>query len=207
MINIELVKRKYQRNATFYDFVTQAFYGVRKRAIAELSLRNGSTVLDLGCGTGLSFGLVESMIGPGGKIVGVELSPAMLEKAREKISTHHWDNITLIEQNAEAVSLEPASVDAVLSFYTHDIMSSSLAVGRAVQALRPGGIFVAAGSRLVEGSFRWLLNTITLAYANAAITRPLTVNPWIKLAEIIGQLQIQELLLGSAYIASGVKAT
>lgn len=205
MINIEIVKRKYQRNAYYYDFVTQVFSRIRARAIAKLKLKAGETVLDFGCGTGLSFALIEQSIGPRGRIIGVELSPAMLSKAREKIARHKWGNITLIEANAEEVDLPPESVDAVLSFYTHDIMSSRRAVERAVQALRPGGNFVAAGSRLVGGARGWLLDRITLAYARTAITLPLTARPWRHLEDVLGPLKVQEYLLGSSYISYGVR--
>lgn len=207
MINTEMVKRKYQRNAYYYDFVTQAFSRIRERAIAQLRLKPGDTVLDFGCGTGLSFGLIERSIGPGGRIIGLELSPAMLAKAREKISVHRWENINFIEGNAEEVTLLPESVDAVLSFYTHDIMSSPRAVERAVQALRLGGTFVAAGSKLAEGRRGWLVDRITLTYASTAITLPLTVRPWRNLEELLGPLNVQEYLLGSSYIASGVKVS
>lgn len=202
VLDTELAKRKFRRNATFYDFVTQAFAGIRARAINRLELKDGESVLDLGCGTGLSFALLEQAIGPDGKIIGVELSPAMLAKAQEKIADHRWDNITLIEANAEEVDLPQASVDAVLSFYTHDIMSSRRAVERAVQALRPGGRFVVSGSRLAD---KWLLDLITLAYANRAITSPLTVRPWRHLEDILATVTMKPCWFGSSYIAYGVK--
>jgi ubiquinone/menaquinone biosynthesis C-methylase UbiE len=205
MLNLEQIKQKYQRNAYYYDFVTQAFSGIRSQAIAQLELKTGETVLDFGCGTGLSFALIEQSIGPGGRLVGVELSPAMLAKAREKVARHGWQNVTLIEANAEQVALPPASVDAVLSFYTHDIMASRVAVERAVQALRPGGRFVAAGSRIVGSGRGRLLDWITLAYTQTAITQPLTVSPWKRLEDVLGSLRVQEHLQGSSYIAFGVK--
>lgn len=204
-MDVELIKQKYRRNAYFYDFVTQAFSRIRSHAVAELGLKSGEIVLDLGCGTGLSFALLEQSIGPQGGIIGVELSPAMLARAREKIAHHRWENITLIQANAEEVTLPLESVDAVLSFYTHDLMSSRRAVERAVQALRPGGRFVAAGSRLVRGPRGWLLNPITLAYARTAITQPLTVRPWKHLEDLLGSLRVQEYWLGSSYLAYGIR--
>ena len=207
MINIEMVKRKYRRNVYFYDLVTRAFLGIRRQAITQLRLKPGDTVLDFGCGTGLSFSPIEQSIGPAGRIIGVELSPAMLARAREKIALHKWENITLIEANAEEVNLPQGSVDAVLSFYTHDIMSSRRAVEKAVQALRPEGVFVAAGSRLVGGVPGWVLNPITLAYARTAITQPLTVYPWKKLEDLLGPLMVKEYWLGTSYIASVKKVS
>jgi hypothetical protein len=111
----------------------------------------------------------------------------------------------LLEANAEEVDLAPESVDAVLSFYTHDIMSSRRAVERAVRALRPGGRVVASGSRLVGDGRGRLVDPITRAYAGTAITRPLTVRPWQQLEDVLGPLSIEEHLLGSSYVAYGVR--
>jgi ubiquinone/menaquinone biosynthesis C-methylase UbiE len=204
MINAELVQKKYRLNSYYYDFVTQAFAPIRSRAIAQLGLTVGETVLDFGCGTGLSFALLEQAVGPEGRIIGVELSPAMLAKAKQKVAEHDWENITLIEANAEKVDLSPESVDAVLSFYTHDIMASRQAVERAIRALLPGGPFVIAGSRLAG---KLVLDSVTLAYANRAITTPLTARPWKQLEDLLPQLRIEEHWLGSSYIAHGVKLT
>jgi ubiquinone/menaquinone biosynthesis C-methylase UbiE len=112
---------------------------LRAIAIERLALRSGQVVLDFGCGTGLSFDLLQQAIGHRGHIIGVELSPDMLARARSKITDYRWTNVTLIEANVEQIDLQPESVDAVLCFYTHDIMSSSRAVERAVKALRCGG--------------------------------------------------------------------
>ena len=206
MMDIELIKKKYQRNAHFYDLFEQAFARRRAHAVAQLGLKGGETVLDLACGSGLSFAPVEKDIGPNGKIVGVELSPAMLAQAREKIAHHGWENITLIQANAEEVDLPPASVDAVLAFYAYDVMLSRRAVERAVQALRPGGRFVSAGPRLVPGPRGWLLNPITWAVARVAAAQPLVVRPWKHLEDLLGLLTVEEHWLGASYLAHGVRS-
>ncbi len=90
----------------------------------------------------------------------------------------------------------------MLSFYTHDIMSSRRAVERAVRALRPGGHIVVAGSKLAG---KWLLDSITLDYANRAITSPMTTRPWRHLEDLVCPFTIKEHRLGSSYIAYGVK--
>ncbi len=87
ILNVELVRKMYRRHSSYYDLVTQAFASIRSRAIAQLELKIGESVLDFGCGTGLSFALLEQGIGPSGRIAVVELTPAMLAKAREKISS------------------------------------------------------------------------------------------------------------------------
>ena len=204
-MDVEQIKRKYRRNARFYD-LTSRLPDLRAKAIARMELHAGQVGLDFGCGTGLSFDLLEQAIGPQGHIIGVELSPDMLARAREKIARHGWANVSLIEANAEEVDLQSESVDAVLCFYTHDIMSSERALERAVTALHVGGRFVAAGAKRAGGLRGLLLNQITLAYSRPFITNTSgTARPWAHLEDLLGPLDVEERLWGSAYIAHGAK--
>jgi ubiquinone/menaquinone biosynthesis C-methylase UbiE len=59
--------------------------GIRKEAIDTLQLSRGSSVIDVGCGTGASFPYLEAAIGESGTIVGVEPSRHMISKARERV--------------------------------------------------------------------------------------------------------------------------
>jgi demethylmenaquinone methyltransferase/2-methoxy-6-polyprenyl-1,4-benzoquinol methylase len=207
-VNTERIKLKYRWNARFYDLLVRPlplFERLRQKAVARLRPRPGETVVDLGCGTGLSFELLERGVGPQGRIIGVEITPEMLAKAREKVARHGWSNVTLIEANAEEVDLEPASVDAVLCCLTNDIMHSKAAVERAVRALHPGGRFVATGVKLASGLHGRLLDPITRAYSVTAITVPITPAPWAHLEGLLVSLQVTEELWGTAYIAHGVK--
>ena len=77
---------QYRRRASVYDLELALFEPIRRDAIARLELQQGDTVLDVGCGTGLSFALVRQAIGANGKIVGMEQSPEMVAKARARIT-------------------------------------------------------------------------------------------------------------------------
>lgn len=205
-MDIDLVRRKYRWNAALYDLVRGPTARLRDIAIGRLGLRPGATVLDVGCGTGLSFEPLEEAVGPTGRIVGVDVSPDMLAKAREKITTHGWSNVTLIEANAEDATLEPESVDAVLSFYTHDIVSSERAMRVAVRALRTGGPFVAAGVKLTTGVRGLLLNPLTVGYSLPAVTNLSGLQcPWRELERMLGHLDVEEYAGGTAYVARGAK--
>ena len=207
-MNTERIKLKYRRNARFYDLLVRPlplFGRLRAKAVARLGLRPGETVVDLGCGTGLSFELLERGVGSQGRIIGVEITPEMLGKAREKVARHGWTNITLIESNAEDVDLEPDSVDAVLCCLTNDIMHSKAAVERSLRALRPGGRFVATGVKLAGGVRGALLNPVTRAYSVSAITVPITPAPWKHLEGLLEPLEVTEEAWGTAYVAHGVK--
>lgn len=205
-MDVQQIKQKYRRNARFYDVIERPFRRFRERALDRLNLRPGEAALDFGCGTGLSFDLLEQAVGPQGHIIGVELSPDMLMRARQKIDSHGWTNITLIEGNAEEVDLAPESVDAVLCYYTHDIMHSERALARAVNALRPGGRFVTAGAKRASGLAGLLINPLTRAYSLPFVTNLSgTARPWAHLEHLMGPLEVDERLWGSGYVARGVK--
>jgi demethylmenaquinone methyltransferase/2-methoxy-6-polyprenyl-1,4-benzoquinol methylase len=105
----------------------------RKLGIAALGLHRGAQVLDVGCGTGLNFGLLQRGIGPDGIIVGIDRSPGMLAQARRRITRRGWRNVILIQ--ADATTLSPPDTaadiaeqggreasDAALSTYALSLM-------------------------------------------------------------------------------------
>src|SRR6201994_1580469 len=92
----------YRKKAKHYD-ITSRFYPApgypqraqRLRAVQALGLRPGDSVVEIACGTGLNFSLIEQVIGPAGRIVGVDLTDAMLAQAQHRIETNGWSNISL----------------------------------------------------------------------------------------------------------------
>src|ERR1700721_567653 len=64
--------------------------GQRLRAVQALGLSAGDTVIDMACGTGLNFPLLQQAVGPGGRIVGVDLTDAMLARAQDRIAANGW---------------------------------------------------------------------------------------------------------------------
>lgn len=82
----------------------------RRHAVDLLFLMSGQVVVDLGCGTGLSFPLLQASIGPSGTIVGIDNSEEMLAQARRRAQRAGWDNVRLVK--APAHRLDSALVDA-----------------------------------------------------------------------------------------------
>ena len=113
----------YRKKAKHYD-LTSRFYPApgypqrahRLRAVQALGLRPGDSVVDIACGTGLNFPLIERLIGPGGRIVGVDLTDAMLAQAQRRIETNGWSNVSLVQADAAEFDF-PTEVDAILSTY------------------------------------------------------------------------------------------
>ncbi|WP_218221849.1 class I SAM-dependent methyltransferase [Nesterenkonia sp. Act20] len=75
-----------------------------------LELGQGEQVLDIGCGTGMNFPLLQERVGPTGFVIGVDRSASMLAQARRRASREKWDNVILIQ--ADATTMQPAGIAA-----------------------------------------------------------------------------------------------
>ena len=98
------IKKRYQESARNYDKFIKTYsclwriFGFRyeqwrEKTIEELHLKEGQTVIDLGCGTGLNFSHLEKKLGPSGHIYGVDISQAMLAQASKKITKNKSKNL------------------------------------------------------------------------------------------------------------------
>jgi ubiquinone/menaquinone biosynthesis C-methylase UbiE len=201
-----LARERYDRLAANYDRRLRLLRGaqepVRRRAIERLRLGPGAVVLDIGCGTGASFALLEDAIGADGRIIGVELSPGMLSVARRRVERAGWRNVTLVQAAGEEATV-PGVADAALFFFTHDVMRSRAALDNMLRAVRPGSRVVAAGGKLVS----WCLLPVNLA-GLLLVRRYVTTfagasRPWSLLADRVADLQVESLDLGLVYIAEG----
>jgi len=92
---------KYRRHAAGYDGSAHRTEGLRRRAIEALRLTTGETVVDVGCGTGLSFPGLQSRIGPSGTLIGIKPCVEMMALARRRVASYGWKNVILLEASAE----------------------------------------------------------------------------------------------------------
>src|SRR5437660_4938559 len=81
---------RYGAHAEGYDASAARTMRLRGRTIAALKLRRGDAVLDVACGTGLSFPIPVAAVGREGRVTGVELSPDMARRARDRIASGAW---------------------------------------------------------------------------------------------------------------------
>jgi S-adenosylmethionine-diacylgycerolhomoserine-N-methlytransferase len=103
------VRERYGRLARIYDWANLEgllYSRARARAIDFLELRPGAKVLDVACGTGVNFARIEQRIGPSGRLVGVDLTPQMLARARARVTRHDWHNVRLYETDASHLSTQ-----------------------------------------------------------------------------------------------------
>ena len=205
----------YRKKAKHYD-VTSRLYPVpgypqqaqRLRAVRALGLRAGDSVIDVACGTGLNFPLIEEVIGPDGRIVGVDMTDAMLAQAQERIETNGWSNVTLVQSDAADFGF-PAGVDAILSTYAlSQVPRCAEVIAQGTRALSGGGRWVVLDLKVPENTPGWL------AGLGTAVVRPFaSIDEWIvrrpweairaAMQEELADLCWTELFFGTAFLAAG----
>jgi SAM-dependent methyltransferase len=100
----------------------------------------GEVVLDLGCGAGTDLLIAAQMTGPEGRVVGVDMTAGMLERANTSAGAMGLANVELHEALIEALPVEDASVDVVISNGVLDLVPDKDAVLDEIdRVLRPGG--------------------------------------------------------------------
>ena len=107
-------------------------------AISEL--RPGDTVLDLGSGGGIDCFLARQKVGPQGRVIGLDMTPDMLDLARRNAATLGYDNVEFHQGEIENIPLPDSLVDVIISNCVINLSTDKDAVFReAFRVLRPGG--------------------------------------------------------------------
>jgi len=108
--------------------------------VALAEMRPGETVLDLGSGAGIDCFLAAKKVGPEGRVIGVDMTPEMLERARANAVTGGYDNVDFRQGHIEALPVEDKEVDVVISNCVINLSPDKPQVFReAFRALKPGG--------------------------------------------------------------------
>src|SRR5688500_658584 len=111
--------------------------------LRHLGLAAGETVLDLGSGAGVDAFLAAREVGPSGRVIGVDMTPAMLDKARANVRKAGVHNVEFREGRLESLPVETASVDAVTSNCVINLVPDKGAVfAEVARVLKPGGRLV-----------------------------------------------------------------
>ena len=196
---------QYRGRAGRYDAELLAFEPIRTEAIALLQLRPGATVLDVGCGTGLSFERLHGRIGKHGRIVGIEQSPEMLAQARERVQAHRWANVELALAPAAKAPIE-GRADAALFHFTHDILRDEASIAHVFAHLKPGARVVASGLQWAP-PWSWPTNGFVMLAALYSTTSLEGLGrPWSRIAARLADFEVHHTLFGGIYIAAGRKA-
>lgn len=204
----------YRARAANYDFSANLYYLIgfrevsyRKLAVSALGLHSGYTVVEVGCGTGLNFPYLLQSIGKTGKLIGVDLTDAMLEKARERVRRNGWQNVELVEADAAAYVF-PAGIHGVLSTFALTLVPEyEQVIARSARALASGGRLVIADFKKPDNWPLWLVKLGVLITKPFGVSLDLTDRkPWQVMTKYLSRVTVTELFGGSVYIAVGEKS-
>ena len=108
--------------------------------IALAELKEGETVLDLGCGGGLDVFLAAQRVGERGKVIGVDMTLEMLEKAKENARKGNYKNVEFRQGEIEDLPVENNSIDVIISNCVINLSPDKLSTYKeAFRALKPKG--------------------------------------------------------------------
>lgn len=147
--------------------VAESLYGVEEleglpRGAVELALgvghplrfaglEPGEVVLDLGCGAGIDTLLAARAVGPSGKVVGLDMTPEMIDRARKHAGQAGATQVEILEGLIEQIPLPEASVDVIVSNGVTNLSTrTSRAIAEMTRVLRPGGRIAIADLVLTE---------------------------------------------------------
>jgi SAM-dependent methyltransferase len=108
--------------------------------VALASLREGDTVLDLGSGAGFDCFLAANKVGMKGKVIGVDMTPEMIEKANNNAKKSNYRNVEFRRGDIETLPVDDDSIDVVMSNCVINLSPDKAKVFKeAFRTLKPGG--------------------------------------------------------------------
>lgn len=208
--NQEQLVKIYRKQAKNYD--ASGITGLdtwRKQAVRTLNLKRGDIVVDIGCGTGLNFPLLQDVVGPEGRIIGVDLTDAMLELAQQRVTDSGWNNVELVQSDA-AQYVFPDHVDGIISVFALSfIPENALVIENGATALAHGRKWVVLDMAWPDGLPLWLRHGLIFLSSWGISSDLIQCRPWKQVLQSMQQhlddVEQKRFGLGFFYIASGAK--
>ncbi len=201
----------YRKRARNYDLTANLYYvfgfreqAYRERTVRALNLHQRDTVVELCCGTGLNFHLLQEKIGPQGRIIGVDITEAMLEQAHDRARQQGWDNVELVHHDVGSYEM-PEGIDGAFSTLALTLVPEyDTVIQRASHALHPAGRFAVLDFKLPNNALRHL------APVGALLAKPFGVqlelssrHPWESIQKYFPKMSMEEMYGGFTYLAVG----
>lgn len=139
-MDTQSIERAYQRYANIYDLTFgKIFHKGRVVAAELLDVQAGDTVLEVGVGTGLTL----PFFTPDCRIVGIDLSEHMLDKAKKNIASHGMDNVEIMRMDAMNLDFPDDSFDSVIAAYVISVVPDPIKVlSEMMRVCKEGGKIV-----------------------------------------------------------------
>ena len=191
----------YRELAPRYDYFTRRIDAIRARTVTALRLSPGEIVLDAGCGTGWCLPRLAAAVAPEGRVIGFDPSREMLDRARRRDNTAGV-RVDLLQARAESVRL-PATPDALLFSYTHDLIQSRASLENLFGQAKRGARVAATSTKLYA---RWLAPANWyLRYTHRAYITNFEAfeAPWSLLATYLDDFSLSTGPFTQHYVATG----
>lgn len=136
-MDIRAIRKSYRRYAGRYDFYFGAVFQPGRKAVIEmLNCQSGDHILEVGVGTGLSLPLYPHDV----RVTGIDVSPEMLAKARQRCQQQQLTKVDLHEMDAEAMSFPDHGFDKVVAMYVASVVPNPhRLIAEMRRVCRPGG--------------------------------------------------------------------
>lgn len=179
----------------------------RRKAVNALRLSAGDLVVEIGCGTGRNFPLLEHAIGAEGRIIGIDASAEMIARANHRAVRHGWTNIELHQTDAAHYQFPEAISGAVSTYTLVAIAEYDVIIERVFHALKPGGRCAVLDQKLPSGAAALLTPLIDfwsrpLEYSRIVRERRV----WESIERHAGNVQLEDFYFGWTYLAVGQKS-
>jgi len=139
----EAIRRAYDLWSWFYGWAAVPLERkARMRGLDEVAVRSGEKVLEVAVGPGATFVEILRRVGPGGAVMGVDLSPRMLERTRGRALRAGWGDVDVREADARQLPFADGTFDVLFNSYMLDLIplgEMSVVLGEFLRVLKPGG--------------------------------------------------------------------
>ena len=178
---------------------------IRSRAVRKIGLRKGDKVLEVACGSGRNFPHLVKAVSKDGFILGFDYSQEMLNAAKQLSKQNNWNNIKLVQGDAAQLKITENNFNGVLSILgISAIPGWEKALHRSYSVLSQRGKRVVCDARLFTGFLNLLNPLVKVIYSKFAAWDP-SKNIPEKMKEIFGNVEVENLNLGTFFIAVSVK--
>jgi demethylmenaquinone methyltransferase/2-methoxy-6-polyprenyl-1,4-benzoquinol methylase len=200
------ISRRYDWHMKAYSLVGIRIAEYRRYAVDLLKLKPGDRVVDLGCGTGLSFPQIMDRIGSEGHLIGVDMTTGMLACARERCDRAGWQNVELVQSEVGSYKFSE-EIDAVISTGVMGYVPEyDRVIQSAAQALTSDGRLVILDAKQPDTWPSWLFQLLF------KIKKPLGLSieyfdnhPWQSVELNFQETTFEESYGGWVYFSTGSK--
>lgn len=156
---------EYDKSHSKYDFIVNLFQVGRdkvhrRKALKIAGLQPGDTVLDICCGSGLSFAAIQDIIGRKGKIIAIDANEHMLQLAKRRANKHGWQNIQFMKADIARIEVNETVDFALFALCWYDPQVCTEWVKHISTVVKPTGKLCFIDYKLPENGLRHIVKPL-----------------------------------------------